>query len=82
MCFEKADDEKKATITRGRIAEEAGRICEARGDEEASRGQFEAAINYFLTVDLVREAVQIYARLERFHEAAGWSLLIPARFLC
>ena len=71
LCFEKANDEKNTTTARGKLAEEEGRISEARGDEEGSRRHFQAAIDYFLTVDLVREAVQIHTRLGRFYDAAG-----------
>lgn len=78
MCFEKAHDDKNGTIMRGKIEEEEGRRCEARGEHEDSRLHFEAAIEHFLTVNFLREAVNIYARLGRFHEAAGWSLLLPA----
>ena len=82
MCFEKAKDKKKETIAKGKLAEEDGRRCEARGDDEESRHHFEAAIEHFLTVDYLREAIAIYARLERYYEAAGWSLLLLAQFLC
>lgn len=82
MCFEKAHDAKNGTIARGKIEEEEGRRCEARGEHQDSQLHFQAAIDCFLTVDLVREAVNLYARLGRFHQAAGWSLLLPAQLLC
>ena len=82
MCFEKANDEKNATIAKGNLADHEGRRCEARGNQEESRQHFEAAIEHFLRVNFLREAVNIYTRLERFHEAAGWSLLLMAYFFC
>ena len=82
MCFEKANDEKKTTIAKGKIAEDEGRKCEAQGDYEGSRKHFEAAIEHFLLVKFLPEAVHIYARMERFHEAASQLSLIPAQFLC
>lgn len=82
MCFEKANDEKNATIAKGNLAEDEGRRSEALGDQEESRQHFEAAIEYFLRVNFLREAVNIYARLGRYHEAAGWSLPLMAYFLC
>ena len=80
LCFGKAKDKKKETIAKGKLAEEEGRKCEAQGDDEQSRHHFEAAIEHFLAVDFLREAVTIYARLGRYHEAAGWSLLVLAQF--
>lgn len=82
MCFEKANDEKNATIAKGNLAEDEGRRCEARGNQQESRQHFEAAIGHFLSVNFLREAVNIYTRLGSFHEAAGWSLLPMAYFLC
>ena len=82
MCFEKANDEKNATIAKGNLAEDEGRRCEAQGNQEGSRQHFEVAIEHFLRVDFLREAVNIYARLARFQEAAGWSLLLMPYIVC
>ena len=82
MCYEKANDEKNATIAKGCLAEDEGRRSEATGNQEESRQHFEAAIEHFLSVNFLREAVNIYARLGRFHQAAGWSLLLMAYSLC
>jgi hypothetical protein len=71
MCFRKAKDHRGERIAQAHLLEEEGRRCNAVGDLEGSTRNLQSAVELFLKVKLVGDAVRNLERMGKFSEAAG-----------
>ena len=70
ICFRRAKDERGEACATAYIFEEKGRRLNSIKDVEVARGCFRSAIQKFLELDMVAEAVRNLERMKEYKEAA------------